>query len=105
MTLLCLILHAVRAIVQYVAWKFYPGLKVNEDFADQVTKLFPDPQTPLMFICRSGIRSKDAAIEMTSKGYANCYNVLGGFEGNRDSGKHRATVNGWKVMGLPWVQR
>ena len=37
-------------------------------------------------------------------GYADCYNVLEGFEGDRDAQGHRNTVGGWRAAGLPWVQ-
>jgi hypothetical protein len=37
-------------------------------------------------------------------GYAHALNVLEGFEGDKDPDGHRATVGGWKVAGLPWVQ-
>ena len=41
---------------------------------------------------------------MTSAGYARCYNVAEGFEGNHDAARHRGTVGGWKVAQLPWIQ-
>ena len=41
---------------------------------------------------------------MTALGYARCYNIAEGFEGDKDGAGHRGTVNGWKVRGLPWVQ-
>ena len=39
---------------------------------------------PLLFICRSGARSRQAAIAMTSAGWAPCFNVSDGFEGPLD---------------------
>ena len=41
---------------------------------------------------------------MTDAGFANCYNVLEGFEGDKDADGHRGTIGGWKVAGLPWIQ-
>ena len=57
-----------------------------------------------MFICRSGVRSNQAAIAASESGYSNCYNVLEGFEGDKDSDGHRGIQGGWKAAGLPWVQ-
>jgi rhodanese-related sulfurtransferase len=37
-------------------------------------------------------------------GYNNCYNVLEGFEGDKDASGHRNTVGGWRRAGLPWHQ-
>ena len=90
-----------------VFWKIFPSMTVNPDFADQVIRaLGPDinKDTPLLFLCRSGIRSLHAAEAMTSTGWTACYNITGGFEGDKDTLNHRASVNGWKVDGLPWKQ-
>jgi rhodanese-related sulfurtransferase len=57
-----------------------------------------------MFLCRSGQRSHNAAAQAAGAGYANCFNVLEGFEGDRDTQGHRNSVNGWRVAGLPWEQ-
>ena len=46
----------------------------------------------------------NAAGMATQAGFANCYNVLEGFEGDRDANGHRNTVGGWRAAGLPWVQ-
>ena len=87
-----------------VPWKLFPSQQVNPDFLAAVSAKFPDRETPLFFICRSGVRSKDAAIAMTRLGYARCYNVAQGFEGDRDDRAHRNTKGGWRLAGLPWVQ-
>jgi rhodanese-related sulfurtransferase len=77
---------------------------VNPDFAGQVAAAGVERDAALLIICRSGIRSKAAAIALTAAGFGPCYNVATGFEGDPDPTKHRGTVNGWKVDGLPWVQ-
>lgn len=59
---------------------------------------------PLYFICRSGNRSRLAAIMATDGGFRQCFNVEFGFEGRLDSDGHRNTAGGWKAEGLPWVQ-
>lgn len=87
-----------------VPWAMYPAMEINPDFAAQVSAAGVAPDVPVMFICRSGVRSRSAAIAMTAQGYATCYNVATGFEGDPDDSRHRGTISGWKVDGLPWVQ-
>ena len=45
-----------------------------------------------------------AAVAMTDAGYENSYNILEGFEGDKDEKSQRGTVGGWKLSGLPWQQ-
>lgn len=59
---------------------------------------------PLYFLCRSGNRSKNAAIAATAAGHKQCFNIEFGFEGLLDSQKHRNTSGSWKAEGLPWEQ-
>ncbi len=87
-----------------VQWKTYPDMEPNPDFTAQVAEHVPDKATPLLFICRSGVRSRYAAEAMTAAGFQECYNVAGGFEGDPDDQGHRGTTNGWKSDGLPWKQ-
>ena len=86
-----------------IEFSLYPGSVRNPDFLAQIEDLV-DKDAPVMFICRSGGRSHHAAMLATQAGYRECYNVLEGFEGDRDAGGHRNTVGGWRVAGLPWVQ-
>lgn len=58
----------------------------------------------LYFICRSGSRSRKAAVAATAIGYANSYNVEHGFEGSLGPDRHRGTAGSWKGEGLPWMQ-
>lgn len=101
-------LSGIGAPLLRVEWQTFPGGNVNGDFADMVDDGLQakgiNRDAPVFFICRSGARSASAAAAMTAAGYRRCYNVAGGFEGNRDDHGHRGTVDGWKVAGLPWVQ-
>ena len=90
--------------VALVSWQTFPGMKPNSDFGAQLSAAGVSPDQTVLFLCRSGVRSKSAAIAMTSAGYARCHNVAGGFEGPHDSRRHRGVVDGWKAAGLPWVQ-
>ena len=86
-----------------IEWKTYPGMRPNPDFSHQLKQRVPQDAV-VMFICRSGARSHDTATVAAQAGYANAYNVLEGFEGDKDPSGHRNTVGGWRVSGLPWVQ-
>jgi rhodanese-related sulfurtransferase len=84
-------------------WQTYPGNRPNPEFLDELAAVTKKEQ-PLMFICRSGARSDGAAQAATRAGWRECYNVLEGFEGDKDSNQHRNTVGGWRKAGLPWIQ-
>lgn len=88
----------------FAEWQTYPSKALNPSFRDEIDALGVDRDAPLLFICRSGVRSAAAAKAMTEVGYTACYNVSGGFEGPHDDGKHRGSVDGWKVLGLAWIQ-
>ena len=81
----------------------YPGNRPNSGFVAELDGK-ADKSAPVLFICRSGGRSHTAAMLATQAGYAASYNVLEGFEGDRDAQGHRNTVGGWRVAGLPWAQ-
>jgi rhodanese-related sulfurtransferase len=97
-------LTTVGKQVLFVSWQVFPEMNINADFAKQVSATAPEKDTPLFFMCRSGVRSKASASAMTDMGYTNCYNVTSGFEGDHDDDQHRGGRNGWKMGGLPWVQ-
>lgn len=86
-----------------VALRTYPGMQPNPDFVDQLAQQVADDAI-LLFICRSGGRSDHAATLMQQNGFINCYNVLEGFEGDKDETGHRGQQTGWKAAGLPWMQ-
>jgi rhodanese-related sulfurtransferase len=86
-----------------VEWQTYPGNARNPQFLEQLAQAVAAGDT-LMFLCRSGARSHYSAAAATQAGWADCYNVLEGFEGDRDPQQHRGTLNGWRKAGLPWVQ-
>lgn len=86
-----------------VEWNGYPGGQRNPRFLEHLAELV-EPDEPVMFLCRSGHRSHEAAIAATRAGYRECYNVLEGFEGDKDAQQHRNSVGGWRVAGLPWIQ-
>ncbi|HVP86254.1 MAG TPA: rhodanese-like domain-containing protein [Rhizomicrobium sp.] len=90
--------------VQLIEWQAYPTMAPNPEFVAQVSAGNPDKNAPIYFLCRSGARSRSAAIAMTRAGYTRAYNIAGGFEGDLNAERHRGAHNGWKASGLPWRQ-
>lgn len=92
------------APAQHVAvqWSLYPGGAPNPDFLAQLAQT-SGKDAVLLFLCRSGVRSRHAAKLATENGYAHCFDILEGFEGNKDGEGHRKTVGGWCKAGLPWT--
>lgn len=101
-------LSGAKATLLRVEWQSFPAMQINPAFVETVDGELraagSGSEAPIFFICRSGARSAAAAGAMTEVGYARCYNVSGGFEGNRDNSGHRGTTEGWKAANLPWVQ-
>ncbi|WP_422368296.1 rhodanese-like domain-containing protein [Pelagibius sp.] len=87
-----------------VSWQVFPGMDMNADFAGEVAARGVAKDQPVLLICRSGARSRSAAMALTAAGFGPCYNVAEGFEGDRNGDLHRGSVGGWKVAGLPWAQ-
>ena len=93
-----------------IEWLAFPEMSVNMGFTGELFSHFGDrfPEA-IYFICRSGVRSLDAAIcivraveEIGRK--TRCVNVAEGFEGDLNDGNQRGDTNGWKKSGLPWRQ-
>lgn len=97
-------LDAIGKAPVAVEWKCFPSMTVNPGFAEAVAAAGVERGAALYFLCRSGVRSRDAAVAMTALGYGPCYNIATGFEGDRDAAGHRGSLGGWKVDGLPWRQ-
>ncbi|MEK9646113.1 MAG: rhodanese-like domain-containing protein [Alphaproteobacteria bacterium] len=90
--------------VDLVEWQSFPTMEQNGAFVEEVSARIADKSSPVYLLCRSGARSRSAAMALTAAGYETCFNVRGGFEGPHDGEKHRGTTEGWKAQGLPWVQ-
>ncbi|HTR09395.1 MAG TPA: rhodanese-like domain-containing protein [Paraburkholderia sp.] len=86
----------------HVEWTRYPGGVPNPEFLAQL-KSAVDADAPVLFLCRSAARSKLAAIEAAKAGFTRAYDLLEGFEGDKDGQGHRKTVTGWCFRGLPWI--
>lgn len=83
-------------------WATYPGGAPNPAFGAQLEQLARKDEV-LLFLCRSGVRSRHSARVATEHGFAESYDILEGFEGDRDAEGHRKTIGGWCKAGLPWI--
>lgn len=86
-----------------IEWASYPGMQRNLNFMAQLEQSV-DKESLVLFLCRTGQRSHAAAALATEAGYADCYNILEGFEGDKNAAGQRRDTNGWCAAGLPWQQ-
>ncbi|WP_417069353.1 rhodanese-like domain-containing protein [Niveibacterium terrae] len=86
-----------------IEWNTWPEGVRNPNFLAQLHHQV-DPEALLLLLCRSGARSHYAALLAQQAGYATCYNILEGFEGDRDAHGQRGHIGGWRFAGLPWTQ-
>ncbi len=98
-------LRALGKAPVLISWQLYPAMQVNNQFVDMMEQQGILKSAPVYFLCRSGVRSRAAAEKAAAAGYQACYNIAGGFEGDRDGNNHRGRVNGWKAADLPWIQK
>ncbi|WP_153111747.1 rhodanese-like domain-containing protein [Propionivibrio limicola] len=84
-----------------IEWQSYPDGQLNPDFLAQLGRQV-DKEATVLFVCRSGIRSHNAAVLASEAGFTACYNVLEGFEGTVDANGQRGKLGGWRLAGLPW---
>ena len=87
----------------HVAWATGTSLTRNPRFARELEAKVGKTAT-LLLLCRSGKRSALAAEVAAKAGFTNVFNVLEGFEGEIDAQQHRGAQDGWRHLGLPWVQ-
>lgn len=85
----------------HLEWAFYPGMVANPDFSKQLQD-HVKKDTPIVFMCRTGGRSHNAAVVAANLGYQ-AFNMLEGFEGEANAEQQRTMINGWKHAGLPWT--
>ena len=102
--------HPVGAV--HIPWIDEPDWEVNPDFVTEIRKLMlggavcdtEEGCAPIILICRSGKRSKEAGNHLVEAGLANVYHIDEGFEGELNDHHQRSTVGGWRFHGLPWEQ-
>lgn len=91
----------------HVEWATFPGMVANPDFPKQLEDVLnqagADKDSVLIFMCRTGGRSHNAATVAAALGFTQAYNMLEGFEGEANQLKQRTLINGWKHANLPWT--
>jgi rhodanese-related sulfurtransferase len=101
-------LSSIGKTALFLEWQSFPSMQTDPDFAQRLSAKLEDAGVkagaPLLFLCRSGARSRNAAIAMTLAGWGPCINVSDGFEGPLDPRRHRNAVSGWRAGNLPWAQ-
>ncbi len=101
-------LSSLNRRVHRIEWQSYPSMQPNPNFVPDAIQALSeagaDLSVPVVFLCRSGARSRAAAMAMTRAGYSGAYNIASGFEGAIDPDGHRGAIDGWKAVGLPWRQ-
>ena len=89
----------------HVAWATGTALTRNPRFLRELeAKVVGGKQAVVLLLCRSGKRSALAAEAAAKAGFTRVFNVLEGFEGDKDTDLHRNTLNGWRAAELPWEQ-
>jgi rhodanese-related sulfurtransferase len=94
---------AIGGRAALVEWVQAPSGRQNPQFLQQLAEagLAPGDERPVVFLCRSGVRSVAAAQAATAAGLGPAYNVLDGFEGDVGPDGQRGHW-GWRAAGLPW---
>jgi rhodanese-related sulfurtransferase len=84
-----------------------PEMHVNKNFIADVNRKMNKSDT-IFVMCRSGVRSAEAVNLLYKAGFKHVYNIVDGFEG--DKNKHsesnefgKRVINGWKNFQLPWT--
>jgi rhodanese-related sulfurtransferase len=104
--------HPVGAI--HIPWIDEPDWNINPNFVREIRQLVlggishegfaGQNSVPVVLICRSGKRSREAGKLLIKEGFEQVYNIKDGFEGELDESHHRSTTGGWRFEGLPWEQ-
>ena len=86
-----------------VEWRRYGDPGPNPRFLAELEARF-ERERPLLFLCRSAVRSHHAASVAARAGFRLAFNILEGFEGDPDARGQRGQSGGWRKAGLPWIQ-
>ena len=101
-------LTAIGKTVLFLEWQSFPAMQVDSGFAARLCAMLASARVelgaPLLVLCRSGARSRHAAVAMTRAGWSPCLNISDGFEGPLDPYRRRNVIGGWRAGNLPWAQ-
>ncbi|MFV9875476.1 MAG: rhodanese-like domain-containing protein [Rickettsiales endosymbiont of Dermacentor nuttalli] len=95
-------LDSLKKEIYKISWRLEPNMLRNENFIQELQYVVSGYNVPIIFICKSGSRSLEAAIAAMFFGYKRCYNILAGFEGIGNQLDNN--IKGWKEQQLPWKQ-
>ena len=105
--------QSMKNDVIFCEWAGFPNMVKNPEFLGNLLSYLNLEKTDnIFFICRSGARSFQAALELSGfleesgKSFSgiSCFNVKYGFEGGLSDDSKRGGINGWKFSNLPWQQ-
>jgi len=105
--------QSMKNDVIFCEWASFPNMVKKPEFLENLlSHLNLERSDNIFFICRSGARSFQAALELSGflggsgKVFSgvSCFNVKYGFEGGLSDDSQRGGVNGWKFSNLPWQQ-
>jgi rhodanese-related sulfurtransferase len=87
----------------HVAWATGTSLPRNPRFVREL-EAKTGKDAVVLLLCRRGKRSVAAEEAATKAAFSHKFNVSEGFERELDEQQRRGTRNGWRYLGLPWVQ-
>ncbi len=105
--------QSMKNEVIFCEWASFPDMVKKSEFLENLlSHLNLEKSNNIFFICRSGARSFQAALELSGflgdsgKVFSgiSCFNVKYGFEGGLSDDSKRGGSNGWKFSNLPWQQ-
>jgi len=88
----------------HVPWATGTALNRNPRFVRELEAKLGGKDKAILLLCRSGKRSALAAEAAAKAGFSLVFNVAQGFEGELDEHHQRGRLDGWRSLGLPWVQ-
>lgn len=88
-------LSSINKEVVFIPWVKDFKSSINPHFLEELHRNIPNRDSVVLFLCRSGGRSSEAAKCAYSAGYKSCINVQGGFEGSVGDA-------GWKMSNLAY---
>jgi rhodanese-related sulfurtransferase len=86
-----------------------PVMPTNTQLVNRIKQIVR-PTDTILVTCRSGNRSTPAVNLLAEAGFKKVYNVVDGFEGDKEKDETspnfgKRTVNGWQNAGLPWTYK
>ena len=87
-------------------WETMPDFieRLQQALSERLGQAAGFESIPLLMLCRSGKRSELAATLAEESGFTDVYNIIDGFESDKDQRGRRSTLNGCRFHQLPWEQ-